>query len=162
MQSTTEILLKTEHLTKKYNDFTAVKDLSIEINKGEIVGFLGPNGAGKTTTISMLSTILKPTSGTIMVDGHDIIKDPQEARKRIGVCPQELVFYDYLTAKENAEFFAQMHKLSRKEINGTLEKLFTDLGFTEKLNVRSSTLSGGMKRRLNVLLALILDPEIVF
>ena len=162
MQSTKEILLKTEHLTKMYNDFTAVNDLSIEIRKGEIVGFLGPNGAGKTTTISMLSTILKPSNGLIAIDGHNIVHEPQEARKRIGVCPQELVFYDYLTAKENAEFFAQMHHLDGKKVNGRLAELFEELSLTDKLNARSSTLSGGMKRRLNVLLSLIMNPEIVF
>ena len=162
MQSAKEILLKTEHLTKIYNDFTAVNDLSIEIRKGEIVGFLGPNGAGKTTTISMLSTILKPSNGMITIEGHNIIHEPQEARKRIGVCPQELVFYDYLTAKENAEFFAQMHHLDGKKVNGRLAELFEELSLTDKLNARSSTLSGGMKRRLNVLLSLIMDPEIVF
>ena len=162
MQSTKEILLKTDHLTNMYNDFTAVNDLSIEIRKGEIVGFLGPNGAGKTTTISMLSTILKPSNGMITIEGHNIIHEPQEARKRIGVCPQELVFYDYLTAKENAEFFAQMHHLDGKKVNGRLAELFEELSLTDKLNARSSTLSGGMKRRLNVLLSLIMDPEIVF
>lgn len=160
--TTNQVLLETVNLTKDYKGFKAVNNLSITINKGEIVGFLGPNGAGKTTTISMLSTILKPTSGQIIIDGQDILKEPLEARKRIGVCPQDLVFYDYLTAKENALFFASMHKLTSKKVNGTLEKLFDDLGLTEKLNAKSSTLSGGMKRRLNVLLALIMDPEIIF
>jgi ABC-2 type transport system ATP-binding protein len=156
------ILVTTTNLTKKYNEFTAVNNLSISIRKGEIVGFLGPNGAGKTTTISMLSTVLKPTSGEIIISGHNIVKEPQEARKRIGVCPQELVFYDYLTAKENVEFFAYMHNLTNKKVNGKLEELFNDLGLTEKINARSSTLSGGQKRRLNVLMALIMDPELVF
>ena len=150
------VLIETKNLTKKYNDFTAVDNLSIEIKKGEIVGFLGPNGAGKTTTISMLSTILKPTSGEIVIKGHNIVKEPQEARKRIGVCPQELVFYDYLTAKENALFFANMYNLAKKDINGRIEDLFAELGLTDKMNAKSSTLSGGMKRRLNVLLALIM------
>lgn len=156
------VLIETRNLTKKYNDFTAVDNLSIEIKKGEIVGFLGPNGAGKTTTISMLSTILKPTSGEITINDYDIVKEPQEARKRIGVCPQELVFYEYLTAKENALFFANMYNLTKKDINGRIEELFEELGLTDKMNAKSSTLSGGMKRRLNVLLALIMDPEIVF
>lgn len=157
-----QVLLETKNLTKDYNGFKAVNNLSIKIYKGEIVGFLGPNGAGKTTTISMLSTVLKPTYGQILIADHDIVKEPQEARKRIGVCPQELVFYDYLTAKENALFFANMYKLSSKQVNGSLEKLFTELGLTEKLHARSSTLSGGMKRRLNVILSLIMDPELVF
>lgn len=162
MQSISETLIKTEHLTKEYNGFKAVNDLSIEISKGEIIGFLGPNGAGKTTTISMLSTILKPSTGDIIMEGHSIVKEPQEARKRIGVCPQELVFYDYLTAKENAEFFAKMHHLNGKKLNGRVEKLFEELGLKDKINSRASTLSGGMKRRLNILLALIMDPEVVF
>ena len=153
-------LVKIQNLTKKFKNLTAVNDLSLEINIGEIVGFLGPNGAGKSTTIAMLSTILKPTSGSIFFNGYNIIEEPNKAREKIGVCPQETVFYDYLTISENCEFFAKMH--SKPASKEKVKELVKELGLEEKLHVRASTLSGGMKRRLNVLLALIMDPEIVF
>ncbi|MFX0198400.1 MAG: ABC transporter ATP-binding protein [Candidatus Hodarchaeota archaeon] len=157
-----EKIIETSHLTKQFGDLTAVDELNIYVNKGELVGFLGPNGAGKTTTISMLSTILKPTSGDAFIEGHSIIKEPQEVRKRIGVCPQELILYDYLSARENCEFFAEMHRLPKEKITQQIDFLFTKLGLQNKITTRSSTLSGGLKRRLNLMMALVMDPEIIF
>lgn len=157
-----EKIIETSHLTKQFGDLTAVDELNIYVNKGELVGFLGPNGAGKTTTISMLSTILKPTSGDAFIEGHSIIKEPQEVRKRIGVCPQELILYDYLSARENCEFFAEMHRLPKEKITQQIDFLFTKLGLQHKITARSSTLSGGLKRRLNLMMALVMDPEIIF
>ncbi len=157
-----EKIIETSHLTKKFGDLTAVDDLTIHVNKGELVGFLGPNGAGKTTTISMLSTILKPTSGDAFIDGHSVTKEPQEVRKRIGLCPQELIFYDYLTVLENCEFFAEMYHLPQDKIHEQVERLSDILGLNEKLHARASTLSGGLKRRMNLLMGLVMDPEIVF
>ncbi len=157
-----EKIIETSHLTKQFGDLTAVDELNIYVNKGELVGFLGPNGAGKTTTISMLSTILKPTSGDAFIEGHSIIKEPQEVRKRIGVCPQELILYDYLSARENCEFFAEMHRLPKEKITQQIDFLFTKLGLQNKITARSSTLSGGLKRRLNLMMALVMDPEIIF
>ncbi|MFQ6125658.1 MAG: ABC transporter ATP-binding protein [Candidatus Heimdallarchaeota archaeon] len=157
-----EKIIETSHLTKQFGDLTAVDELNIHVHQGELVGFLGPNGAGKTTTISMLSTILKPTSGDAFIEGHSIIKEPQEARKRIGVCPQELILYDYLSARENCEFFAEMHQLPKEKITQQIDFLFTKLGLQNKITARSSTLSGGLKRRLNLMMALVMDPEIIF
>jgi len=157
-----ERVIETSNLTKQFGDLTAVDELNIHVNQGELVGFLGPNGAGKTTTISMLSTILKPTSGDAFIEGHSIIKEPQEVRKRIGVCPQELILYDYLSARENCEFFAEMHQLPKEKITQQIDFLFTKLGLQNKITARSSTLSGGLKRRLNLMMALVMDPEIIF
>lgn len=157
-----EKIIETSHLTKQFGDLTAVDGINIYVNKGELVGFLGPNGAGKTTTISMLSTSLKPTSGDAFIEGQSIIKDPQEVRKRIGLVPQELIFYEYLTAKENVEFFAGMYNLPKEKISQQTDKLFTRVGLQDKMTVRSSTLSGGMKRRLNLIMGLVMDTDILF
>lgn len=157
-----EKIIETSHLTKQFGDLTAVDGINIYVNKGELVGFLGPNGAGKTTTISMLSTSLKPTSGDAFIEGQSIIKDPQEVRKRIGLVPQELIFYEYLTAKENVEFFAEMYNLPKEKISQQTDKLFTRVGLQDKMTARSSTLSGGMKRRLNLIMGLVMDTDILF
>lgn len=155
-------IIETHNLTKKFGSLFAVDNIDIHVNKGEIIGFLGPNGAGKTTTLSMMSTILSPTKGDIIIDGYSVQKNPDKIRSLIGVCPQEIILYDYLTARENAEFFAHMHGLPKKVINERIITLFEKLGLTDKLNARSSTLSGGMKRRLNIILALVMDPKIIF
>ena len=111
-----EIGLETLDLTKVYNgNFTAVDQLNLKIPKGKLFGFLGPNGAGKSTTIKMLSTILTPTSGTAQILGNDLKENRAEIRKLIGVCPQELVFWDKLTARENIHLIAQMHNMSKTD-----------------------------------------------
>ncbi|NHI94132.1 MAG: ABC transporter ATP-binding protein [Candidatus Lokiarchaeota archaeon] len=155
-------VVETKNLTKRFGNLTAVDNINIYVNKGEIIGFLGPNGAGKTTTISMLSTIIKPTSGDAFIEGYSILKESNEVRKRIGVVPQEIIIYDYLSPKENCEFFAKMHRISQNEINNRLKLLFNTLGLEEKMHVKSSTLSGGQKRRLNLIMGLIMNPDIVF
>ena len=155
-------VVETKNLTKKFGDFTAVDKINMHVNKGEIVGFLGPNGAGKTTTISMLSTILKPTSGDALIKDHSLVNEPQEVRKLIGIVPQEIIIYDYLSPIENCEFFAKMHKLSKEKIDEMVQKLFKTLGLEEKKHMKSATLSGGQKRRLNLMMGLVMDPDIVF
>lgn len=155
-------VVETKNLTKKFGDLTAVDKINMHVNKGEIVGFLGPNGAGKTTAISMLSTILKPTSGDALIEGHSLVNEPHEIRKLIGIVPQEIIIYDYLSPKENCEFFAKMHKLSQEKINNMIQKLFKTLSLEEKMHVKSATLSGGQKRRLNLMMGLVMDPDIVF
>jgi len=110
----------------------------------------------------MLSTSLKPTSGDALIEGHSIVKDSNEVRKRIGLVPQELIFYDYLTAQENVEFFAEMYNMPKEKITQQVDKLFTRLGLKDKMKTKSSTLSGGMKRRLNVLMGVVMDTDIVF
>ena len=155
-------VVETKNLTKTFGDITAVDKINIHVNRGEIVGFLGPNGAGKTTTISMLSTILKPTSGDALIEGHSLVNEPQEVRKLIGIVPQEIIIYDYLSPKENCEFFAKMHKLSKEKIEERIQKLFKTLGLEEKKHIKSATLSGGQKRRLNLMMGLVMDPSVLF
>lgn len=155
-------MIQTVQLTKKFDDLTAVNGIDIHVKKGELVSLIGPNGAGKTTTISMLSTVLKPTSGDAFVGGYSIIEEPEGVRKQIGVVPQEVIMYDYLSAKENCEFFAGMYNLPKSEIRQRIKILFRLLGLEDKANTRTSKLSGGMKRRLNLAMGLVMDPEIIF
>ncbi|WP_371804306.1 ABC transporter ATP-binding protein [Candidatus Lokiarchaeum ossiferum] len=158
------IALDIEHLKKIYTDgdVIAVEDVSFSVKEGEIFSFLGPNGAGKSTTISIASTALSPTSGTVKVFGFDVVKQTKEVRKHIGICPQDLVFYDNLTVYENLIFFGKMYKRPIKELKKYATFLISHVGLNEKRNTSANKLSGGMKRRLNLLIALVNDPDLIF
>lgn len=157
----TTIALKTEGLTKKYGSLTAVNDLNLEIRRGEVFGFLGPNGAGKTTAISMMCGLLKPTSGSVTIEGRPIISGDATVRARVGVCPQEIVLWERLTCLEQLQFMGQMYGVSRTEARRRSEDLLDDLGLSDKRDKQARTLSGGMQRRLNLAMALVHNPEIV-
>ncbi len=150
--------LQARGLTKRYGDLTAVDHLDLQIRRGEIFGFLGPNGAGKTTSINMIVGLLTPTSGTILINGHERAHVP---RRSVGVCPQELVLWDELTCAENLTLMGDMYNLPRAVTKGRTRAVLTDLALLEKANVRASQLSGGLKRRLNIALAVIHDPDVV-
>ena len=107
-------IIETFDLTKEFNGLVAVDSINLKVKEGEIYGFLGPNGAGKTTTINMLCTLLKPTKGTALVNGYDIIEQPNEVRKSIGIVPQESVLESELTARENLRFHGELYKMPRK------------------------------------------------
>src|SRR5580704_16572909 len=155
-------IIRVDRLVKKFGDLTAVREVSFEVNAGEIFAFLGPNGAGKTTTIKMLTTLLKPTSGAVEIDGLDPAKHPNEVRKRFGIVFQDPSLDGDLTAYENMElhgvFFHVPHKLrvSRTE---ELLRLF-DLWDRRRDQVK--LFSGGMKRRLEIARALLHTPKILF
>jgi len=151
------IAIEVKDLVKKYGDLTAVDSISFTINKGEIFSFLGPNGAGKTTTVEMLECLRKPTSGRAYVLGFDISKDQDEIKKRIGVLPQEFNTFDSLTVRENLQYFAGMFG-SSVDVDGLIK--LVDL--EDKRNEQYKKLSGGLKQRLGVAMALVNDPEIVF
>ena len=148
-----------EHLTKKFEDFTVVDDLNLEIREKEVFGFLGPNGAGKTTSIKMMVGLLMPTSGRILLDGMEVLSMP---KGKIGVCPQELVLWEVLTCRENLTFMGNMYGIPSPLLEKRVDKLLALLSLTDKADQVVSKLSGGMKRRLNIALSLIHDPEIVF
>jgi len=156
-----DAVLETRGLTKRYADFTAVEDLSLEIREGEVFGFLGPNGAGKTTSISMMCGLLQPTAGQVLVRGEPISGGSADVRSRVGVCPQEIVLWDRLTCIEQLEFIGQMYGIPRAEARKRGARLLEEQGLSEKANKQARTLSGGMKRRLNIAMALVHDPEIV-
>ena len=152
-------VLKTQSLTKKYDDLLAVDNLNLEIKEGEVFGFLGPNGAGKTSAIKMMVGLLKPTSGRVLFNGEEI---GSTERGIIGVCPQELVLWESLTCEENLNFMGNMYEISKSVLKEKVNTLLEALALSDKANDEVSKLSGGMKRRLNVALSLVHDPMIVF
>ena len=151
-----------EHLTKKYEDVTAVEDLSLQIEKGELFGLLGPNGAGKTTIINILCGLIKPTSGTAKVGHFDVQKETYQVRELIGVCPQETAVYPYLTGAENVELFGNLHIMTNETIETRRNMLLEKLGLTQEAKRKAEKYSGGMRRRLSLALALIHNPQVAF
>ncbi|MGZ4849081.1 MAG: ABC transporter ATP-binding protein [Halobacteriota archaeon] len=154
-----EYVLKAEHLTKKIEDITIVDDLNLEIRQKEVFGFLGPNGAGKTTSIMMMVGLMLPTSGRVLFDGVETQSMP---KGKIGICPQELVLWDTLTCRENLTFIGNMYGVPKAELHQRVDKLLALLSLSDKADQLSKKLSGGMRRRLNIALSLVHNPEIVF
>jgi len=154
--------IHTENLTKAFGSFIAVDKVSFNVDQGEIFGLLGPNGAGKTTTIKMLCTLLLPTEGKAEVDGHDVVKEADEVRKKIGVVTEKLIAYDRLTPLENLSIFGRLYGMDPKTLKERTEGL---LKLVELWDFRKSLVgnfSSGMRQRLNVVRALIHDPAIIF
>lgn len=155
-----EIVLKASNLTKKFGNFTAVSSLNLEVCRGEVFGFLGPNGAGKTTSILMMCGLLKPGGGEVHINGEKL-DSRSRMRRRVGICPQQIVLWNSLTCLEQLEFIGEMYDISA---NIALERatwLLESMGLTEKRDCQAKTLSGGMQRRLNLIMGLIHDPEIL-
>ena len=154
------IAIKTDHLTKSYGDVCAVQDLSLEVFRGEIFGFLGPNGAGKSTSIGMMCGLIQPDSGRVTINGHSG-QNRDTLKNLIGLCPQEIILWPKLTCMEQLVFTGRMYGMSCKNAKAAGKSLLEKMGLLEKRNKLASTLSGGMKRRLNLCLALVHDPEII-
>ncbi|MCX6806663.1 MAG: ABC transporter ATP-binding protein [Candidatus Berkelbacteria bacterium] len=157
-----ENIIEVKNLTKKFGHFTAVDNVSFNIRKKEIFGFLGPNGAGKSTTIRMLTTLLRPTSGDATIASHDVVKKQDQVRKHIGLVAEKIILYDHLTARENLEFFGRLFHLPKDEIKRRSEKWIGKLHMTEWLNAQVGTFSTGMKQRINIVRALLTEPDILF
>lgn len=155
------VAIKIDNLTKRFDDLTAVDELSLEIKKEEIFGFLGPNGAGKTTSIKMMTGLLKPTSGKVMIEGEEIETASKRVKGRIGVCPQDVVTWERLTCRENMLLVGDMYEVPRKVSRERATQLLHAVDLTEKTNTLTTKLSGGMKKRLNLALALVHDPGIL-
>ena len=151
------VAIEVETLTKRYGDLTAVNGVSFTVNRGEIFAFLGPNGAGKTTTVEMLECLRKPTSGKAYVLGYDISKDQANIKKRTGVLPQDFYTYERLTVKETIEYFAGMFNK-----HPDVDELIKLVDLEDKKNVQFKHLSGGLKQRLGIAVALVNDPELIF
>ena len=153
-------MIKINNVTKKYKEKLAVDNLNLEIKTGELFSLLGTNGAGKTTTIKMISTLILPTSGTININGLDIIKDREKIKRIINISPQETAIAPNLTVLENLYFMAGIYEIKKaKEKINELIKLFK---LEEVLNQKAKTLSGGYQRKLSIAISLINDPEILF
>jgi ABC-2 type transport system ATP-binding protein len=150
------------NLVKKFEDVTAVDGLSLQVDKGELFGLLGPNGAGKTTAINILCGLLEPTSGSVTVGGFDVRKHPEKVKELIGVCPQETAVYPYLTGTENVDLFGNLHTMNKGTLRARRDILLEKMGFAEDAKRRAEKYSGGMKRRLSLILAIIHDPQIAF
>jgi ABC-2 type transport system ATP-binding protein len=157
-----ESAIEMEHLAKKYPDVQALDDLTLQVGKGELFGLLGPNGAGKTTAISILCGLVKPTSGTATICGYGVQKDQAKIRELIGVCVQETAIYPYLTGAENVDLFGSLHTMDKETLKARRDMLLNKMGLAEDAKRRAGKYSGGMKRRLSLILALIHDPEIAF
>ena len=147
-------------LTKTYGNITAVDGLSLAIRRGEVFGLLGPNGAGKTTTIKMLTTLSKPDSGTCIIDGLDVVKDPYEIKTRIGIVPQENNLDRELTAYENLLIYAMLHRVADLEQKIAASLLM--VGLADRKDSVASGFSGGMQRRLLLARALLHEPSVLF
>ena len=148
------------NLTKRFDDITAVDNLSLEIGWGELFGILGPNGAGKSTAVNILNTLLEPTDGSATVDGHDVVFDPEGVREVIGVCPQEPAFYPHLTGEENITLMGEMHLVPKDVLKKRVKSMVEKIGMEDHINRRAKDYSGGMIRRVSMLMALINDPKI--
>jgi len=149
-------------LHKSFNEFKAVNGVSFSIEKGEIFGLLGPNGAGKTTTIRMLSTVLNADSGEVTIGGHSIRRDAEVVRSIIGVCPQDLALYEDLSAFDNMVFFGRMAGLNGKEAGAQAMTNLKLMGLQDRAKGKVAKYSGGMKRRINLAIALMGNPQLLF
>jgi len=155
-------ILEVRKLVKKYDEVTAVKGISFDVQEGEIFSLLGPNGAGKTTTISILSTLFMPTSGDAAVCGYSVTEKPMDVKRSIGVVPQEIALYDELTALENLKFWGQMYGLSGKTLSKRIDEVLEQIGLKDRAKQRIKTYSGGMKRRVNIGVGLLHKPKLLF
>jgi len=157
-----EVVIVIDNLIKRFEDVTAVDGLSLEVEKGELFGLLGPNGAGKTTTINVLCGLLEPTSGSVSVRGYDVRKEPRKVKELIGVCPQDTAVFSYLTGRENVELFGNLHAMPKEKLKKNTEELLRKLSLLDDANRRVGKYSGGMRRRINLIMALVHDPELAF
>jgi len=154
-------VIRINHLHKEYKGLTAVKDLSLHLEAGDIFGFIGPNGAGKTTTIKMLATLLKPTSGTALIDGIDVVENPEAVRGRIGYMPAFFGIYDDMRVWEYLDFFAGAYRLPRAQRPRIIDDVLNLTDLTGKKDNYVEELSTGMKQRLCLAKTLIHDPKVL-
>jgi linearmycin/streptolysin S transport system ATP-binding protein len=162
-----DIIVETKDLAKTYGnaqkgEVQAVKGINLQIQKGEIFSLLGPNGAGKTTTISMISGLIEPTRGDAFIGGHSIIHQPLEAKRLLGVVPQEIALYPTLNARQNLEFFGRMYGLGGKDLDRRIDAMLDFVELSDRQSDRIETYSGGMKRRINIAAGLLHDPQVVY
>ena len=154
-------MIEISNVTKKYGSFTAVDNISFNIQNGEIIGFLGPNGAGKSTTMNMITGYIEPTAGTITVNGYDIQKKPQKAKKQIGYMPEGVPLYQELTTKEFITYMAQLKKVDRKSRKEEVEKAMQETGIKDVENKLIRNLSRGYKQRVSMAGALVGSPDVL-
>jgi ABC-2 type transport system ATP-binding protein len=157
-----ENAITTRGLTKVFGHFTAVDGLNLDVREGELFGLLGPNGAGKTTTVRMLCTLIEPTRGTATVAGHDLLREPAEVRRQIGVVSEGVMLYKELTIEENLKFLSRLYNLPTRESEKRIADLLDMFRFEEKAKRQVSALSSGWMKKALISAALLHDPKILF
>ena len=156
-----ETIIETRELTKMYGEKTAVNQLNLSVEKGEIFGLLGPNGAGKTTTILMLLGLTEPTEGQALIDGMDCTRNPIGVKRMVGYLPDNVGFYPDMTGKQNLRFIGRMNGLKEQEIEQRIDALLERVGMGEYADQKAGTYSRGMKQRLGIADVLMKDPQII-
>ncbi len=154
--------IEVNNLTKYYDKFLAVDHINFTVKQGEIFGFLGPNGAGKTTTQRMLTTLLMPTEGQILILGHNLTHDAYPAKRQIGLVPEESNIYTELTAWDNLMFTGRLYRMSKTDRTTQAQELLETFGLWEKRDVKTENFSKGMRRRLSIAMAIIHKPALLF
>ncbi|PKG46627.1 MULTISPECIES: ABC transporter ATP-binding protein [unclassified Planococcus (in: firmicutes)] len=154
-------MLETQQLTKKFKDTIAVNEVSLVLRQGESVGLLGPNGAGKSTAIAMISTLMKPSSGDVRLNGKSVLKKPAEMRRVLGVVPQKIALYEELSAYENLKFFGRLYGLSGNKLEQRIDYVLELVGLADRKKELVKNYSGGMQRRVNLAAAMMHEPEVL-
>ena len=158
----TDSAISIEKLTKSYGAIKAVDGLDLAVRKGELFGLLGPNGAGKTTTLKVLCGLLEPSGGSATVGGFDVRRETDRIRELIGVCPQEMGVFPYLTGRENVELFGDLHTVPHDVLRRRVADLLEKVSLTAEADRPAKTYSGGMQRRISLIMALVSEPAIAF
>jgi ABC-2 type transport system ATP-binding protein len=153
--------IEVKNLRKSFGDLQAVQDASFSANSGEVLSLLGPNGAGKSTTISMLSGLLAPTGGDASIMGHSVVKEPEAAKKSLGVVPQDIALYPDLSARENLVFWGKMYGLRGAALKARVDEVLAIIGLADRQKDHVGKFSGGMKRRVNIGAALLHKPSVI-
>jgi len=161
-EASDDLSIQALNLTRIFNGLAAVDGINLNIKKGELFALLGPNGAGKTTTINMLCCLLKPTGGTARIMGYDILEEPFEVKQVIGVSPQETAISEHLTPEENLNLIGRIHGIDARELKLRTRELLETMGLGERAKDQVRKFSGGMKRRLNIMMALVHNPAVLF
>lgn len=155
-------MIEVNHLVKTFKTFNAVDDISFNVKKGEIFGLLGPNGAGKSTTLRILATLAAPTKGNAVIGGYDVSKEDTQVRKLLGIVSEKMIIYDRLTAKENLWFFGCLYGIPKDELNKRIDELLELVNLTQFKDKQVGTFSTGMRQRMNVIRALLNEPQVLF
>ena len=158
MTEVTEYVIEVDKLTKRYGDLLAVNDISFTVNKGEVFALLGPNGAGKTTTVEIIDTIRTPTSGKVTLLGMDVTKNKHDIVHRIGVLPQGFSSFDRITVRETLQYYSRLFSGMKSDVDGLIELV----NLKDKAKEQYKNLSGGLRQRLGIAIALVNNPEVVF